>query len=94
MCLTIVRRFIPNEPRSHKKVIRNDVRSTVAIMMMTIMIASPNHKTIDDPPSTRDLTSSIFLHVTIVYRLTHPCRDILNQLQSHNKVCCNNLDRL
>ena len=31
MCLTIVRRFIPNEPPSHKKVIRNDVRSTVAI---------------------------------------------------------------
>ena len=63
-------------------------------LQRSIMIANPNHKTIDDPPSTRDLTSSIFLHVTIVYRLTHPCRDILNQLQSHNKVCCNNLDRL
>ena len=58
------------------------------------MIASPNHKTIDDPPSTRDLISSMLLHVTIVYRLTHPCKDILNQLQSHNKDCCNNLDRL
>ena len=38
--------------------------------------------------------SSIFLHGAIVCRLTNPYRDILNQLQSHNKVCCNNLDRL
>ena len=58
------------------------------------MIANPSHKTIDDLSSTRDLISSIFLHGAIVCRLTNPCRDILNQLQSHNKVCCNNLDRL
>ena len=58
------------------------------------MIANPSHKTIDDLSSTGDLISSIFLHGAIVCRLTNPCRDILNQLQSHNKVCCNNLDRL
>ena len=51
------------------------------------MIANPSHKTIDDLSSTRDLISSIFLHGAIVCRLTNPCRDILNQLQSHNKVC-------